>query len=135
MIVVVVTFLKESGDGCRFRDAGCLDNQIIEGRLLVLGELYDLFDEIAAQIATDTAILHRDDFVGLDKTRRFDEALVDIEFSHIVDHDSASEVVISVLGLENVAQKGRLAGSEEAADKGDGQLPWLDLWLLDCDCA
>ena len=59
--------------------------------------------------------------VTLDQSRLVDETLVDVEGRHVVDNDGALEVFLRMLRLQDVLQQSRLPGSQESAQKGDGQ--------------
>ena len=73
------------------------------------------------QSAADAAVLHPDHgLVGLDQRRVVDQTLVDVELGHVVDDDGALEVLLVVLGLEDVFQQRGLARPQEAAEQRDG---------------
>ena len=75
------------------------------------------------QSAADAAVLHPDHgLVGLDQRRVVDQTLVDVELGHVVDDDGALEVLLVVLGLEDVLQQRGLAGAQEPAEQRDGHL-------------
>ena len=58
--------------------------------------------------------------IALHQSRLIDQTLVDVEGGHVVDDDGALEVLVVVLGLEDVLKQGGLARPEEAAEQGDG---------------
>ena len=87
---------------------GGLDDDVVE--LLLLGELDDLGDEVGLQSAANASILHSDHgLVALDEARVVDQALVDVDLRHVVNDDGDLEVILIMLGLEDVLQEGGLS--------------------------
>lgn len=54
-------------------------------------------------------------FFWLNYNRLVNEALVNIELSHVIDNDSTSEIFLFVFGLQNMFHEGRFPGSQESA--------------------
>ena len=73
------------------------------------------------QSAADAAVLHPDHgLVRLYQRRVVDQTLVDVELGHVVHDDGALEVLLVVLGLEDVLQQGGFPGAQEPAEQRDG---------------
>ena len=84
-----------------FGDTRSLDQDVVE--LLLLGEPHDLLHQIGLQGAADATVLHPNHcLLALDQVGVVDEALVNVEFRHVVDDDGTLEVFIVVLCLEDV---------------------------------
>ena len=56
----------------------------------------------------------------LDEGGVVDEVLVDVELCHVVDDDGAPELLLGVLGLQDVLQQRRLPGAQKPAEQGHG---------------
>ena len=103
-----------------FGDTRSLDQDVVE--LLLLGEPDDLLHQIGLEGAADATVLHPNHrLLALDQVGVVDEALVDVEGGHVVDDDGALEVLVLVLGLQDVLHHGGLARAQEPAQQGHGQ--------------
>ena len=90
-------------------------------KLLHLGEFDDLIAEVRLKSAADAAVLHPNHrLLALDQVCVVDQVLVNVQLRHVVDDDGALEVLVVMLGLEDVLEQGGLARPEEAAEQGDG---------------
>ena len=91
-----------------FGDTRSLDQDVVE--LLLLGEPHDLLHQIGLQGAADATVLHPNHcLLALNQVGVVDEALVNVEFSHVVDNDGTLEVLLAMFGLENMLQQGGLS--------------------------
>ena len=78
--------------------------------LLLLGETDDLLDEVGLECAADATVLHPHHcLLALDQVGVVDQALVDVELSHVVDNDSTLEVLVVMFRLKDVFEQGGLA--------------------------
>ncbi len=100
----------------RFGNPGGLDQQVVEAAFP--GETADLFQQVFAQGAADTAVahLHQAFFSAVQADIALDLAAIDIDFAHIVD-DHRNPSVLAV--LQHMVEQRALAGAEKAGQHGD----------------
>jgi hypothetical protein len=107
------------GDVERLRDAGRLDQQVVEGAFA--REPGDLDEQVLAQRAADAAVRQLDEPL-LDARERAGAAAhelrVDVDLAHVVDdHGDPQAVAVG----QQVVEHGGLARAEESGQDGDGQ--------------
>ena len=102
---------KRLRDGAGIREAGGLDENAVE-LVLALHETAEDADEIAADGAADTAVVHLEElFVGLD-----DELVIYADLAEFVFDDR--EFLAVLFGEDAIEERG-FAGAEEAGEDGD----------------
>ena len=100
----------------RLRHSRGFNENVVE-LLLALSELDNLLDQVTLESAADATILHTNHrLITLDQRGVVDQTLVDVELRHVIDNDGTLEVLLLMLGFEDVLQQGRLAGAKEATE-------------------
>ena len=98
---------------------GSLDENVVE--LFLLSELDDLVHQVRLESAADTAVLHsHHGLIALDQRCLVDQSLVNVQLSHLVDNDGALELLLGVLGLQDVFQQCCLPRAKKPTEQSDG---------------
>ena len=102
----------------RLRDTRGLNQYVVE--LLLLDQPDDLLHQVGLESATDATVLHSNHrLITLNQRRRIDQTLVNVQLGHVVDNDGTLEVLVLMLGLEDVLEQCRFAGTKESTEQGD----------------
>ena len=116
ILVIMIMEIKERSNLMRLRHSRGFNENVVE-LLLALGELDNLLDQVTLESAADATILHTNHrLVTLNQRGVVNQTLVDVELRHVIDNDGTLEVLLLMLGFEDVLQQGRLAGAEEATE-------------------
>ena len=146
IVRIVLVEVKQWGDLGRLGHARGLDQHVVE--LPLLGEGDDLVHQVGLKRAAEAAVLHGNHLgniflhlnifvscankihlIALHQSRLIDQTLVDVEGGHVVDDDGAPEVLVLVLGLQDVLHHGGLARPQEPAQQGHGDKIFCDMLL------
>ena len=83
-----------------------LESHFTKYAMFLLSELDDLVHQVRLKSAADTTVLHPNHgLITLDQRCFVDQRLVNVQFGHVVDNDGALELLLGVLGLQDVFQQ------------------------------
>ena len=118
LLMLVLVQLKERRNLMGLGEARSLDHNVVE--LLLMGQVDNLVNQVRLLSTTYAAVLHPNHhLVALDQRCLVNQTLVNVELHHVVDNDGTVEVLLAMLGLENMLQQGCLPRSKEATEQGD----------------
>ena len=102
------------GDGCRFTDARCLDDDVV--KLLHLHQVGELLHQIHLQGAADAAVLqgHKRVVLLVHDAALLDKVGIDVHFSEVVHDDREA---YALLILQNAVEQGRFSAAQISGEQ------------------